>query len=434
MRNVRGSHNGGGTLVDVRTYRALFGVAEFRVLFASTSLTVAASSVGSLALGTLTYAETASPILTAFVMFGGPLVRLATSWFLLSLADLWRPRTAMIVANLVTASSFAAQAIPDLPFVARIALLVVPWVLVSAIGGSTMALVADILPDGSFVFGRATMNVAVGVMQIVGYGAGGLLLLTFSTSELFLGAAATALAVVVLVRLGLDDHPPRATGRAVERSRSANRVLLGSPVLRPVYLALWVPNGLVVGCEALIVPYAGDGAGFLFAATGFGMLTGDVVMGRFVSPQWRDRLVEPARLLLAVPWLFFALQPGVVVACLLAAVASVGYCASLPLQERLVSRTAPDIRGHVLGLHGLGMMAMQGIGALLAGLVATLLGADEEAAGLAIAAMAVASVVVTVTLVPGLRRSREGEPVEVVALQRPHTGGPFVRRGATSAG
>ena len=78
----------------MRTYRELFGIAEFRVLFTTTSLNVGAGSVGSLALGTLTYAETGSPLLSAFVMFGGPLVRLATSWFLLSLADLWRPRTA----------------------------------------------------------------------------------------------------------------------------------------------------------------------------------------------------------------------------------------------------------------------------------------------------------------------------------------------------
>ena len=67
----------------MRTYRELFGIREFRVLFTTTSLNVAAGSVGSLALGTLTYQETGSPLLAAFVMFGGPLVRLATSWFLL---------------------------------------------------------------------------------------------------------------------------------------------------------------------------------------------------------------------------------------------------------------------------------------------------------------------------------------------------------------
>ena len=402
--------------MDVRTYRELFGIPEFRVLFASTSLNVAAGSVGSLALGTLTYAETGSPVLAAFVMFGGPLVRLATSWFLLSLADLWRPRTAMMLAAGVLAVGDALQAIPDLPMSARLVFLVLPWVLLSATGGSMIALVSEVVPEGSFVFARATINVAVGVMQIVGFGLGGLLLLSFSTSQLFLGAATACLVVVVIVRLGIRDHPPRATGPAVRRSRAVNRLLLGSPVLRPVYLALWVPNGLVVGCEALIVPFAGDGAGFLFAATAVGMLVGDVAMGRLVPPQWRDRLVEPARFLLAVPWLAFLFEPSLPVAGALAAVASVGYCASLPLQERLVVRTAPDIRGQVLGLHGLGMMAMQGIGALLAGAVATLLGSDTHAASLAIGVMATASVLVTVSLLPGLRRSREGVPVDVLAL------------------
>jgi hypothetical protein len=62
------------------------------------------------------------------------------------------------------------------------------------------------------------------------------------------------------------------------------------------------------------------------------------------------------------------------------------------------------------------MMAMQGVGALLAGAVATTLGSDDRAAGLAIGVMAATSVLVTVSLVPGLRRSRQYQPVEVVSL------------------
>ena len=66
---------------------------------------------------------------------------------------------------------------------------------------------------------------------------------------------------------------------------------LRSPVTRPLYIALWVPNGLIVGCESLFVPYghAGSGghgavAGWLFAATAAGMMAGDLLVGRFVPP------------------------------------------------------------------------------------------------------------------------------------------------------
>jgi MFS family permease len=410
-----------GRLRTVRTYRELFGVGEFRVLFVSTCLNVAAGSVSSLALGTLTYAETRSPLLSAFAMFGGPLVRLVSSWLLLSLSDLWRPRTSLMVAAGGLAAANAVQAIPGLSWQARFVVLLLPWVLLSATGGSLMALVSEILPEGAFVLGRSTLNIAVGVMQIAGYGAAGLLLLALDTGQLFAGAAGAGVLTALLVRLGLRDRPPRAVGTAISRSRAVNRLVLGSPVVRPVYLALWVPNGLVVGCEALFVPYGGRHAGFLFSAAAAGMLVGDIGMGRFVPAPLRDRLVEPARLLLATPYLAFFLHPGLPAACALSLVASVGYCASLPLQERLLTRTAPDVRGHVLGLNSLGMMSMQGLGALAAGAVATLLGAGADAAAVSIGLMAVASVVVTLSLVPGLRRSRDGHGLEVLALDVPGT-------------
>ncbi len=409
---------------SVRTYRELFGVGEFRVLFVSTCLNVAAGSVSSLALGTITYAQTRSPLLSAFAMLGGPLVRLAASWLLLSLSDLWRPRTSLMFAAGVLGAGNAVQAIPGLTWEARFVVLVLPWVLLSATGGSLMALVSEILPDGAFVFGRSTLNIAVGVMQIAGYGAAGLLLLAFDTGQLFAGAAGAGVLTVLLVRFGLKDRAPRATGTAVSRSRAVNRLVLGSPVIRPVYLALWVPNGLVVGCEALFVPYGGDHAGFLFSSAAAGMLVGDIGMGRFVPTHLRDRLVGPARVLLAAPYLAFFLHPGLPAACALSLAASVGYCASLPLQERLLTRTAPDIRGHVLGLNSLGMTSMQGLGALVAGTIATLLGADADAAALSIGLMAVASVGVTFLLVPGLRRSRNGHGLDVLALDDAGTSDP----------
>lgn len=44
-------------------------------------------------------------------------------------------------------------------------------------------------------------------------------------------------------------------------------------------------------------------------------------------------------------------------------VASVGYSATLMLQQRLIALTPDDLKGHALGLHWSCMLAMQGIGA-----------------------------------------------------------------------
>jgi hypothetical protein len=391
----------------VRTYRELFGVAEFRAVFGVQCLAMVSAAVGSLALGTITYAATGNAVLSGLAMFGGPLLRVVASWFLLSASDLLRPRQALLLVAAVTTVANGLQAIPGLPWGARFVVLALPWVVMSATGGSTLALVADILPEGSYVFGRATLNIAIGGMQIVGFGLAGVLLVALDTSELFLVAAAASGLAILVVALGIGDHPPRsAAGSLVRRARTVNLSLLRSSLIRPVYLAAWIPNGLIVGCESLFVPLAGSHAGYLYAATAAGMLLGDIVVGRFVPARIRDRLVEPLRFLLAAPYLLFLLRPALPVALVLSFAASAGYAASLPLQDRLVRNTDQSIRGQVLGLNSTGMMAMQAVGALVAGLLTQSLGGGPAAAATAVGLVGCASLATTALLIPGLRRSR----------------------------
>jgi hypothetical protein len=396
----------------VRTYRELFAVAEFRALFTAQCLAMAAASAGSLALGTVTYAATGNAVLTGLSMFGGPLIRLAASWFTSSAADLLRPRRALTAVAAVTGAADLLQALPGLAWGARFAFLALPWIAMAATSGSMLALVSDILPEDSFVFGRATLNVAVGGMQVAGYGLGGLLLVALTTSGLFLAAAGAAVVAVVVVYRGVGDHPPRVTGqRLVRRSHAVNRALLGSPLLRPLFLAGCVPNGLVVGCESLFIPFGPHAAGYLLAVTAAGMLCGDVLVGRVLPAAARTWLVEPLRFLLAAPYVLFLLRPPLPAALALGFLASAGYAAGLPLQERLLAHTAADVRGQVLGVYSTGMMAMQGVAALAAGLLAQRLGGGQAAAATAIGILGCASLAVSVMLIPGLRRTRPGRPL-----------------------
>ena len=179
---------------------------------------------------------------------------------------------------------------------------------------------------------------------------------------------------------------------------------------RYVYLALWVPNGLIVGCESLFVAYAPRHAGLLFAFAALGMLIGDTVTGRFISAGWRDRLGAPLRLLLAAPYLLFALHPALALAVTVVVLASIGYSATLLLQQRLMALTPNELSGHALGLQSSGMLAMQGVGAALAGAVA-----QRTSPSAAMAVMAAASVAVTLALAPGLRPAADRERFPAVA-------------------
>jgi hypothetical protein len=68
------------------TYRRLFRTPEFTPLFMAASTQVAASTVSGLALSTLVYAATGSPLLSALSMFGPSLAQVIGAAALLSAA------------------------------------------------------------------------------------------------------------------------------------------------------------------------------------------------------------------------------------------------------------------------------------------------------------------------------------------------------------
>ena len=392
----------------VRTYRELFAVPEFRPLFWTSSVQVAAQTISGLALATLIYDRTRSPLLSALAMFGPSLTQLIGASTLLAAADRLPARALISGLSLAFGVSTAALAVPGLPIWAAFAILAVQGLGGSLTGAVRYGLLTDVLTADGYLLGRSVLNMAVGAMQIGGFAAGGILVLTLSPRGTLLTGAALFTLGAVVARFGLTRRPPRATGRAsVQDTWRVNRWLWSSITRRYIYLALWLPNGLIVGCESLFVSYAPRHAGLLFVCAAAGMLAGDTLAGRFISPRWRERLGAPLRLLLAAPYLVFAMPIPLPVAAAAIVLASVGYCASLVLQERLMTLTPDDMSGQALGLASSGMLAMQGVGATLAGVIAQL-----SSPGTAMAVMAGASLAITLTLAPGLRPVR-GVPIPV---------------------
>jgi len=354
-------------LRPVRTYRELFRAPEFTPLFLSSAVQVAATTVTGLALGTLVFAATRSPLLSALSMFGPSLAQLIGATALLSAADRLPPRAAIAGIALAFALGTAAQAVPGLPVWAIFAIAAGLGTIASLGGGVRYGLLNEILPAEGYLLGRSVLNMSVGIMQICGFAVGGVLVAALSPRGALLAGAVLYLAAAAIARLRLSRRPPRTAGRpSITQTWHNNAQLWSSVPRRYVYLALWVPNGLIVGCESLFVPYAPRHAGLLFAFAALGMLAGDTLTGRFVSARWRERLSAPLRLLLAAPYLVFALQPALPVAVAAVVLASVGYSASLLLQQRLMALTPDELSGHALGLHSSGMLAMQGVGAAVA--------------------------------------------------------------------
>ncbi|MER6063571.1 MFS transporter [Streptomyces sp. CA-142005] len=385
------------------SYRSLLRTPEFTPLFLGSAAQTAAQTVGGLALGTLVYRATGSPLLSAVSMFGPSLAQVLGATFLLSGADRLPPRTALSVIALAFAAGTAAQAAPGLPVGAVFGVVLVLGLVASLGGGVRWGLLNEILTKDGYLPGRSLFNMMSGLMQIAGFATGGALLELLSPRVCLLLSAALYLLAALALRLGLTARPPRTAGRTSPSATwRTNALLWSSRPRRLTYLGLWLPNGLVVGCESLYVSYAPHAAGTLFACGAFGMFAGDVTVGRLLPPAVRRRLATPLLLLLATPYLVFCAHPPLPVAAVCVTVASVGFGASLVQQERLMDLTPGELAGQALGLHSSGMLTMQGVSAALAGAVAQL---TSPAAGMTV--MAAGSVGVTLALATAARRSAE---------------------------
>ncbi|MGV9967393.1 MFS transporter [Streptomyces olivaceus] len=382
-----------------RTYTDLFRTPEFSPLFLSSSANIAAQTVSGLALGTLVFRATNSPLLSALSMFGPALAQVLGATFFLSGADRLPPRATLAGLALAFAAATSALALPGLPVWAMLAIVLAEGLIASLGGGVRWGLLTEILSKDGYLSGRSLFNMMSGVMQIAGYAAGGVLVAVLSP-RLCLLIAAALYGTSAALALRLTSRPPRASGRpSVRATWSANARLWSAPARRHVYLALWIPNGLVVGCESLYVSYDPRAAGTLFAGAALGMLAGDVTVGRLLPPRLRPRLGIPLLVLLAAPYLVLFLRPPLPLTAVLVALASFGFGASLVQQERLVALTPDDLSGHALGLHSAGMLTMQGVAATAAGTVAQL-----TSPATAMTVMALASLTVTFTLTAVSRR------------------------------
>ena len=107
----------------MRTNRQLIRTPEFTPFFLASSVQVAAQTMSSLALGTLIYSATGSPLLSALAIFGPSLTQVIGASTLLSAADRLLPRAALSGPSLVFAAGTAVLAIPGVPVWASFAIV-----------------------------------------------------------------------------------------------------------------------------------------------------------------------------------------------------------------------------------------------------------------------------------------------------------------------
>jgi predicted MFS family arabinose efflux permease len=394
------------------TFREVFAVAEFSALFASRVLSIVAETLRIVALSVLVYAATGSALLSAVAFGIGFLPQVVGGAFLTALSDRVRPRPLIVTGYLVQAGAAAVIALVPLPVFAILGLVAGVAVLTPVFGAAASGLVPTLLTGDRYVLGRSATNIATSGAQIAGLALGGAVLAIFTTRETLLVGAACQLLAAAVARCGLRDHPARAVrpvggGSVFASTWAGNRRLLADPRVRGLLLVQWLPVSAATGAESLIVAYVAElgrdpaAAGVLLALIPIGMLVGDLVVGRFLHPLTRERLVLPLMFVLGVPLIWLVFEPGLTVAAALLFVSGLGFAYALGLQQWFLAAVPEQSRGLAFGLLGTGLMTCQGLSPIAAGALAGLSSAGV-AMGVAGACTVVAATLLRDSARPGM--------------------------------
>jgi predicted MFS family arabinose efflux permease len=365
--------------------RAALAVPEFRAVWVAELLSVAGDQVARVALAVLVYGRTGSASWSALTYALTFLPALFGGVVLGGLADRFRRRQVMVVADLLRAVLVAAMVVPGLPLWALCALLVVVVLLAAPHTAALGALLPQMLAGQLYERGLAVRQIAAQCAQLVGFSAGGLLVATVGPAPALLADAATFLLSALLVRVGVAarDRPTVAgheSGRAgtLPGVLAVVREIATDPGRRALVLLAWLVGCYVVP-EGLAAPYAaeigaGTGAvGLLLAADPLGSVVGAWLFVRFLPFGVRARLVGVLAVLAGVPLVLFLLRPGVPVAvALLAASGAASSAYLLQTQAGFVRATPDGNRGRAIGIAASGIVAGQGVAVLGGGVLADL--------------------------------------------------------------
>ncbi len=364
------------------TYREVFGVREFRYLFSAYLLSLAGDQLAKVALSIVVFERTGSALLSAITFAVGYLPWLIGGPLLSVYADRLPRRQVMIGCDLIRMLIIGALAIPGIPLGLLVGMLFVANLFTPPFEAARAATTPEILSGDRYAVGLALSNISAQLAQVGGFVAGGALVLAVSARGALLIDAATFAVSAVLLWVGVRVRPAAARGERLSLWADAKEgiaVVFGTPRIRRLIAMLWVAAALGFAPEGLAAAYAAEldegaaAVGLLLAANPLGLIIGGLVMGRMMRPSRRQRLLVPLAVLSVLALVPAATTPWLPVILALLFLSGVGFSFVIPLNVLVVQAVPDAARARAFGVIATGLQAVQGLGIVAAGLVATVL-------------------------------------------------------------
>jgi predicted MFS family arabinose efflux permease len=277
------------------------------------------------------------------------------------------------------------MALPQLPIGIVSALLVLAVLAGSPFNAAQAAALPDILAGDRYTLAMALRSMTSQLAQLAGFAGGGLLIAALGPGPGLLIDGATFAASALIVRGALAGHPAgrRVSGREqvsyLAAARGAVRLIVQDKRLR-AWLALAWLVGFYVIPEGIAAPLAAslhDGTaavGVIMAAAPAGTALGAFLFIRLVSPGVRRNVVGLMAAATGLPMAAFILGPNTPTALGLLLISGIFTAYLIEAMSSFTRAVPSEVRGQVVGLASSGLLVVQGLGLLLAGLASEHIG------------------------------------------------------------
>jgi MFS family permease len=368
-------------------------VPEFRVLWIADAQSMAGDQLARVALSVLVFERTSSSILTALTYALTFLPALIGGALLSGLADRLSRRRVMVGADLSRAVLLALMALPDTPIWLVCTLLVFAVLVGSPFTAAESALLPEILAGETFVVGTGLRTITNQLAQLAGFAFGGLAVAAIGArSGLALDAVTFALsALLITVGVRARGAPTELEDAGTPRSGylamiwQGARLVAKDPKLRVLLGFSWL-LGLYVVPEGIAPAYAASlgagavGIGMLMAAGPAGTALGTYLFVRLVPVEVRRRWIGGLVIAGGLPLAACAARPGLVISVLLWALSGAAAAYQVQVVPEYVRAVPDQRRAQAIGVAASGLLAAQGVGILLGGVLASRLGAAPAVA------------------------------------------------------
>jgi MFS family permease len=380
------SRNDDETAVEHRaTFGEIFAVREYRVVYIATALSFIGDYMAKAAITVMVYQQTRSVALSAASfaitylpwILGGPL--------LATLAERFPYRRVMIVCDVVRMMLITAVAIPGLPIPVMLVLLFAAMLANPPTQAARSALMPLILSRDRLVVGIAVNTSTAQAAQVVGYLAGAGLAAAISPRLALLIDALTFGISAVMIRFGIRNRPSAMAAKhrshLLRETAEGFQLVFGDRALRAIAVLVFaltlfaiVPEGLAAAwAERSSTNTAGRGLaqGMIMAAGPVGFILGGLLIGRFVQPAWRRRLIRPFAVLAPLALVPALAEPAVPVVALMALVSGFAVAGLMPTLNGMFVLALPHgFRARAFGVMQGGLQLTQGSAVLATGLLA----------------------------------------------------------------